>query len=341
MKKWLLPENGSFYKANLHCHSTVSDGKLSPQEIKELYMQNGYSVVAYTDHDIFLHHPELKDENFLPLNGYEIEVTEGGSTPWILKKTCHLCLVALEESTKKQVCWHREKYMIGNGAAYRDQVVFDESLPDYNRSYTPECINDIIRQGRENGFFVTLNHPIWSREEVPTLLSYEGMNAMEIYNNGCYVHGYEDYVPWLYDLMAASGKQLYCIAADDNHNGAPFGSIHCDACGGFVMIKADKLEYRAITRALENGEFYASRGPLINALWYEDGKVRIETSDAVHIHLTAPIRRGRYKAAEKGKVINFAEFELLPEDTYFRITVFDAEGRTADTNMYYVKDIIK
>ena len=35
MKKYLLPQNGSFYKANLHCHSTVSDGRWSPEEIKK------------------------------------------------------------------------------------------------------------------------------------------------------------------------------------------------------------------------------------------------------------------------------------------------------------------
>ena len=31
MKKYLLQENGNFYKANLHCHSTYSDGALKPQ----------------------------------------------------------------------------------------------------------------------------------------------------------------------------------------------------------------------------------------------------------------------------------------------------------------------
>ena len=37
MKKYLLPEGGKFYKANLHCHTTVSDGKMTPEEIKKYY----------------------------------------------------------------------------------------------------------------------------------------------------------------------------------------------------------------------------------------------------------------------------------------------------------------
>ena len=53
MKKYLLPQIGCFYKANLHCHTTVSDGSITPEEIKNIYKGKGYSVVAYTDHDVF------------------------------------------------------------------------------------------------------------------------------------------------------------------------------------------------------------------------------------------------------------------------------------------------
>ena len=38
MRKYLLPKDGSFYKANLHCHSTFSDGKKTPAELKQMYM---------------------------------------------------------------------------------------------------------------------------------------------------------------------------------------------------------------------------------------------------------------------------------------------------------------
>ena len=39
MKKYLLPEKGNFYKANLHTHSTISDGKLTPEAVKEAYKE--------------------------------------------------------------------------------------------------------------------------------------------------------------------------------------------------------------------------------------------------------------------------------------------------------------
>ena len=34
MKKFLLPETGNYYKANLHCHTNISDGNLTPEEMK-------------------------------------------------------------------------------------------------------------------------------------------------------------------------------------------------------------------------------------------------------------------------------------------------------------------
>ena len=37
MKKYLLPENLTPYKANLHCHTTISDGVWTPEQVKEEY----------------------------------------------------------------------------------------------------------------------------------------------------------------------------------------------------------------------------------------------------------------------------------------------------------------
>ena len=44
MRKYLLPETGHFYKANLHAHSTLSDGRLTPEELKAAYKAHGYSA---------------------------------------------------------------------------------------------------------------------------------------------------------------------------------------------------------------------------------------------------------------------------------------------------------
>ena len=61
MKKYLLPKDGNFYKANLHSHTNVSDGAFCPQDVKKVYLEHGYSIVAFTDHDVLMPHYDLND----------------------------------------------------------------------------------------------------------------------------------------------------------------------------------------------------------------------------------------------------------------------------------------
>ena len=156
MKKYLLPQTGSFFKANLHSHSTVSDGDLTPKQMKELYLNNGYSIIAYTDHNIFSDCNSLTDEHFLALNGSEEDV----KTPDSVKK-CHLGFIALDREDNKRV-----------------------SFAGLQREHTTEYINNMISRGREGNFFVIFNHPVWSMEEYTDYITFNGMHAMEIKNTG-------------------------------------------------------------------------------------------------------------------------------------------------------------
>ena len=72
--KILLDEKKGYLKANMHCHTTCSDGRLTPEEIKEEYKKRGYSVVAFTDHEVMVDQSHLCDETFLALNGYEMSL---------------------------------------------------------------------------------------------------------------------------------------------------------------------------------------------------------------------------------------------------------------------------
>lgn len=41
MKKEMLPLTGKWYKGNLHCHTTNSDGSLTPGQVVDLYRKYG------------------------------------------------------------------------------------------------------------------------------------------------------------------------------------------------------------------------------------------------------------------------------------------------------------
>jgi len=350
MKKILLPpksEKINYYRANLHCHSTISDGSKTPEELKRDYMNHGYSVIAFTDHEALISHNDLTDDNFLALNAYELDLNEEGRTDGETEKVCHLCLIALSPDNLKDEFYHREKYFWGNSAKYRDKIVYDENKPDFEREYTAECINEIISEGVKNGFFVTYNHPTWSLESYPQYSRYSGMNAMEIVNYGCVVVGYDDDNGHCYDDMLNCGNKLYCIATDDNHNRAPDTDPDCDSYGGYVEIASPDLSYESIASALKDGLFYSStgnymqNGPEILSLTYENNRVYIGTSDARSIQIIHNTRICSRKNAKDGEYITEAEFEIDEDAKWFRLVVTDYQGFKAYTNAYFISDLNK
>jgi hypothetical protein len=170
------------------------------------------------------------------------------------------------------------------------------------------------------------------------------MHAMEIVNYSSYVNGCEEHNSILFDNMLHNGEDIYCIATDDNHNGCSIDSPCCDSFGGFTMIKADKLEYGTITKALIDGSFYASEGPSIYDLYYDtdDGLFHITTSDAVRIVMSGGKRyNNAVTPNKKGETITEASFNIgMLGDGYVRFTVRDKNGKEAYTNAYNVSKIL-
>ena len=336
MKHILIDNKLNQYKTNLHCHTVYSDGKLTPQQVKDLYKENGYSAVAFTDHDIFVCHDDLSDNEFISLNGYEIEVTEENEN-FSLAKTCHICLVSLDRKNSTPVCLHHHKYMFQGALTH-----FDEMSPfegDYERRYSPECINDIIAKAKKAGFFVTYNHPVWSLESYPQYSCYKGMDAMEMFNYLSITGGYEDCNHQVYDDLLRLGLDIGCTGNDDNHND-DVSDRALDSCGAWTMIIAPVLKYDALAEALKEGRYYASMGPSIISLYVDKGEVFVETTDAVSISFSTGSRHAAKANAPKNSFVNKASFQLRENDEYFRVTVEDDRGKKAYTRGYRVKDLI-
>lgn len=340
MKQFLIPEEGRFYKANLHCHTTFSDGRATPEEIKEIYKSHGYSVVAFTDHNIQVPHPELADPDFLPLTGVEYNINDEGYPGKERDvKTTHLCLIALRDDIRYQVCYTDSYVHHGGARSHIPESMINPDEPDFERRYCAECANAMIKAGRDAGYFVTYNHPSWSQENWSHYMKLEGLSAMEIVNFGCLNEGYDDYNSRVYRDMLCGGKRLFCIAADDNHNKYPVGHPRCDALGGWVMIKAEKLEYNVIGKALEDGNFYSSTGPEIRSLWFEDGKICADFSPAVAVDCITGVKKCFRAGRIGGEPFTHAEFDLKPWFRWIRLRIIDREGNAADTNAYFTDSL--
>ena len=70
-----------FYKANFHCHTTESDGKLSPLSVVKFYKQAGYDILSITDHRTVT---EINSNQILLIPGIEIDYTLPGQWVHIL-----------------------------------------------------------------------------------------------------------------------------------------------------------------------------------------------------------------------------------------------------------------
>lgn len=320
-RRYLLPENGSFYKANLHCHSTVSDGALTPAQLKELYQSRGYSIVAFTDHRIYRYHKELSDDSFLAMAGFEADINQArvATREWTCEKTWHLNFIDTDPERDPNM-----KRWI--------------SMPD-QRYEDKAYINQYVKELRELGFLASYNHPAWSMQTWEDYHDLEGFFSMEIYNHGCAVEGFHSYSPHVYDEMLRSGQRLCCLATDDNHNHSPKDSPRFDSFGGFVMIKAPSLTYPAVAEALLNRHFYYSMGPEIKALFLDGNTVTIHTSPVKKIFMNSGIRMAGSLLADEGETITSASFTLSENIGYFRIDCMDGSGRYAGTNAYFMDEL--
>ena len=329
MKTYIFPTEGKFYRANLHCHSTNSDGARTPEELKEIYKSAGYSVLAYSDHNVLVDHSALDDEDFLTLTSVEIDVNKKSEKSSHFNPCYHINFFPEDQHNTNHPCFN-PKYVWGKRADLRDAQAY-VGEPTYQRDY--ENINDLINTFAEHGFMAMLNHPTWSLQ---TMEDYENLDttnifAMEMYNHGCYVEGWDEINCHIYDELLRRGDKLFCTATDDNHNGAPMGSAGWDSLGGFVMIKAPELTHKAIYAALKAGNFYASTGPLIEEITLEDNILTVKTSPAAKIAISGAARQARavYPKSPHA-LISEAKFDLSRiRPGYVRITVTDDKGRMA------------
>ncbi|MCR5485822.1 MAG: PHP domain-containing protein [Clostridiales bacterium] len=318
MKQFLIPEEGKFYKANLHCHSTFSDGRWTVEKLKEEYKKRGYSVIAYSDHDKCFSHDELTDDEFVAITSYEISISDTERV----------------KVGKFRPCYHFNAFAVSQEGEHKELL----PVPPYEDI---DAINAFIAELNKKGFIVSYNHPNWSLQTMQDYVGLKGLFATEIYNHSAMVDGIDADQETQYDIMLRNGSRLYPIMTDDNHDVHEVDSLYNDSFGGYVMIKAPCLTYDAVMDNLIKGNFYASMAPEIYSLYVEDGVLKVECSDAVRIMLTKYGRNAQTAYAPKGQTINSASFELNDSDIYYRLRIVDEYGRRANTRAYFADEIFK
>ena len=309
------------WKGNLHMHSDRSDGKLTPEAMKEEYRKRGYSFICLSDHEIYWNNEALDSEDFLVLGGIESSIRMDRKRPWLLDYvSSHTAMhfgCVMDEAEPGKLPYFQHGYFVPR--------MIDKGIDSWNKA---------IRVLREHGNLVIVNHPDWSRVEPDLLLAIEGSFALEIWNsgnvNGC--GGKDDAAAWDYCLRR--GKRLYAVAGDDAHGIGP-------ALGAsFTTVAADRLDKKALITALKNGEFYASTGPEFKDIRVEDGVLKLQFSPVKKVFIVAYDGEGRTKCAPVDEYLTEYAYPLKEKFHYVRAMIQDEQGRMAWAQPVFIDDLL-
>ena len=284
-------------------HTTLSDGKILPGEACDIYQEKGYDFIAITDHRKPSRAGEHKGMVLIP--GAEWDYGNGREYP-----VYHILSIGTESDL--QLCdFYREgKLPVGN-------VI------------TPQKIIDRINAA---GGIAILAHPAWSLMEPGEMMDMKGIVAAEVYNS---VSG----VPWnanradssyYFDLWAAKGRLVPCVASDDSH------WYSGEQTRAFTMVQAEEKSVKGILDALRKGSFYASCGPRFEQVSYDEEQVMIECSEDVKrivVYSNSVWVDQRVFDNPCGKAI----YHISDMDRYIRIELIDGAGQKAWCSPFRVK----
>ena len=334
MKIELIPEEGRFYKVNMHCHTTISDGVMTPEEVKEKYRSLGYDAVCFTDHEVLVGHEDLCDENFVALHGYEVAIKKdihahtGSFMP-----VYHFNMIAESQSTRKMPRFYKDNLSFpGNSREWAGKcAVYDENDLIQQTVYDKEWISDYLCAVRDGGYLITYNHPQWSLQTYNDYVGLRGLHAVEVINGGC--RNQNDCTSLPMQEMLRAGMDVLAVGGDDNHKRTECGF-------GWTMIQAKELSYDALIDGYRRGDCYATEGPELLGLSVENGEVVVKCSPVVRISLLTEGRKNIWIENQENPMQE-ARLPYLPEKfgRYFRLEVMDAKGKKAYSRAYRTDEI--
>ncbi len=336
MKKYLLPKEGKFYKANLHMHTIISDGRMTLEETKKEYLKRGYSIVAFTDHEVLVPHTDLTDENFLAITSTEISLNISYEREFIYNKCYHLNLYSRDPNKSFYSVFSKKRIWLEPSRKY---ITEEQEKIDFSRTYSVSDVNYMIKKAKEEGFLVSYNHPVWSLQNYNDYSELKGLWGVEWWNTGCVNMGYMDTIQPIDDLLR-KGENVFPLATDDAHK------IE-DCFGGWINVKSIDLTYDSVFNALEKGDFYSSSGPEIYDLFIEDGIINIECSKVNKIFIST---ERRYTNCIERNDITRAKLDINEyinkskenknDNQYIRLTLIDDAGKVAYTRGYKLNELI-
>jgi hypothetical protein len=292
----------SWYKGNLHTHTTNSDGDTSPEEVARWYKDNGYQFLVLSDHNKFT--------DTQPLNATLAEKEK-------------FLLVPGEEVTDR----FGDKPVHVN--AYNITRLVAPAKGDSLVGVIQRNVNAI----REAGGIPSVNHPNfgWAMGS-KDLVQVENLRMFEVYNGHPTVHnkggGGAESLEEMWDALLTARRRIYGIAVDDAHYFQKWGKEYSNPGRGWVAVRAAGLTRQDLAAALNAGDFYSSTGVELNEVQATAAGLRIAIK---------PKGNARYRThfiGTGGRVLKTAydtapSYDFAGGETYVRARVECSNGDEA------------
>jgi hypothetical protein len=284
--------DGDWVRANLHTHTTTSDGTLSPGETVERYRAEGYGVLALTDHHAMNDVAGLSDDRMLVVSGMEYHPPMKAA-----RRGLHLVAIGLPDG-----------FAFGKA-----------TLRSPNRS---------IRAVADAGGLTILAHPYWCGMEFADFRRLEGLAAMEVWNSVCQCASDQGANEHEWAMALDRGMWLPAVGSDDTHGYNWPGPG--DRFQGWTWLRMRERTVEGVLAAIRTGASYVSCGPTIHHFGVVGGQVVVRCSPVRKIVLRGGPALGARRLAEPGKAVR--SFRIpTPAWRFVRAAVTDARGRQAWT----------
>ena len=294
---------GRWYKGNTHTHTLNSDGDSTPDDVVRWYREHRYQFLVLTDHNFLTSVDGLNalhgaDEKFLVMKGEEVTDRFGESSLHVNGLDVNAVVPPQGGSSVVDVLQRNV-----------DAIRRANGVPHINHpSFRWSVTGQELQQVRNNRLFEIFNgHP-------------QVNNA-----GGGGVPGLEE----AWDAILTNGTLLYGIAVDDAHTFKAPGNPDVAGPGrGWVVVRALRLEARALLDALERGDFYASTG------------VELTDYQATARQITVAVKEtafSKYRIqfiGKGGRVLRevtepAATYQFRGDEGYVRARVLESNGRLA------------
>jgi len=284
---------GTWYRGNIHSHSSKSDGLLSPADVVNAYRERDYDFLAITDHF---------------LDRYSFPVTDTS------------CFRSSDFTTILGAEMH--VHGLQNGIIW-DLLAIGLPL-DFPPHEAHETDLDLAKRAAATGAFVAIPHPGWNgvvHSDGERLI--EAVDAIEIYNEGHTLDSDRGSGWFLADSLATAGHRFSTFAADDAH----FKLDRFDRFGGWINVRAESLDPESLLAAMKRGHYYASTGATIRNVEIRETEIVVETNPAIGIMLGGA---GTVRQYVRGDNLTRATFNrAMFQSAFFRVIVIESHNRKA------------